>query len=210
MQQSRVKKLKRVSYTIPSFAARASSNTTCDPIVLGGPPTFCCPHGPPDGVHIVDLVLESTNLQGVFFSQCLQNAWAPLSDWPRSYYQNAFWETFGFYFTTSHRLAALLTSLPGPGRCPAHQPDHRKSWPPKQSDWRSGSQGLAAAAGRTPQMKVGVLTSLQQPERLMVADSLGISFGLGKSPVQQSSPLTGSCCRHGSQQDRHICCFGWW
>ena len=66
MQQSRVKKLKRVSYTIPSFAARASSNTTCDPIVLGGPPTFCCPHGPPDGVHIVDLVLESTNLQGVF------------------------------------------------------------------------------------------------------------------------------------------------
>ena len=59
-------KLKRVSYTIPSFAARASSNTTCDPIVLGGPPTFCCPHGPPDGVHIVDLVLESTNLQGVF------------------------------------------------------------------------------------------------------------------------------------------------
>ena len=66
MQQSRVKKLKRVSYTIPSFAARASSNTTCDPIFWGGAANFFLPHGPPDGVHIVDLVLESTNLQGVF------------------------------------------------------------------------------------------------------------------------------------------------
>ena len=83
-----------------------------------------------------------------FFSQCLQNAWAPLSDWPRSYYQNAFWEILGFCFATSHPLDALLTSLPGPGRCPACQPVYQISLPPRQPDWRRGSQGLAAAAGR--------------------------------------------------------------
>ena len=43
--------------------------------------------------------------------------------------------------------------------------------------------------------------------RLILADSLGISFGLGKFPVQQSSALTGSCCRHGSQQDHQSCLF---
>ena len=64
-----VKKLKRVSYILPSFAVRASSNTKCDPIFFGGAANFFLPHGPPDGVHILDLVLEPTNLQR-FFSHC--------------------------------------------------------------------------------------------------------------------------------------------
>ena len=54
-----VKKLKRVSYIIPSFAVRASSNTKCDPNFLGGRQLSFA-----DGVHILDLVLEC--LQGVF------------------------------------------------------------------------------------------------------------------------------------------------
>ena len=37
-------------------------------IFFGGLPFFS--HGPTNGVHILDLVLESTM---VFFSQCLQN-----------------------------------------------------------------------------------------------------------------------------------------
>ena len=46
---------------------------------------------------------------------------------------------------------------------------------------------------------------------VQVADSLGISFGLWRFPVQPSSVLTGSCCRHWSQQDHHNnCLFGWW
>ena len=89
------------------------------------------------------------SLQRVFFSQCLQNAWAALSDWPPwSCYLNAFWEIFGFCFATSHQLDALLTSLPGLGGCPAHQPDHQRTLPLLQPDWRRGSQGLVAAAGR--------------------------------------------------------------
>ena len=65
MPNTAVKKLKRVSYIIPSVAVRASSNTKCDPIVFGAANFLFFPHGPPDGVHILDFVLESTNL-GVF------------------------------------------------------------------------------------------------------------------------------------------------
>ena len=54
-------------------------------------------------VHILDLVLEST-MMFFFLSQCLQNVSAAFSDWPRSYYQNAFFEIFVFYFATSHPL----------------------------------------------------------------------------------------------------------
>ena len=59
-----VKKLKRVSYIIPSFAVRVSSNTKNVIQIFLGAANFLLPHGPPDGVHILDLVLES--LQGVF------------------------------------------------------------------------------------------------------------------------------------------------
>ena len=42
-------------------------------------------------------------------------------------------------------------------------------------------------------------------QRLIVADSLGISFGLCRFLKQQSSALTGSCCRPRSQQYHRIC-----
>ena len=45
-------------------------------------------------------------------------------------------------------------------------------------------------------------------QRLIVADSLGISFGLCRFLRQQSSSLTGSCCRPRSQQDHQSRFFG--
>ena len=57
---------KRVSYVIPSFAARASSNTKCGPTFLGGPQIFF-PHGFPDGVHILDLLFWSLQIYKAFF-----------------------------------------------------------------------------------------------------------------------------------------------
>ena len=110
-----VKKLKRVSYIIPSFAVRASSNTKCDSHFGGGANSF------------------------LLVSQMGQNAWAALSDWPRSYYQNAFWEIFGFCFATSHSLDPRLTSLPGLGRCPVRQQNHQRDLPQPQPDWWRGS-----------------------------------------------------------------------
>ena len=63
-----------------------------------------------------------------------------------SYYQNAFWEIFGFCFATSHPLDTLLTSLPGPGRCLAHQQKHQLPCLKPKPDWRRGTEGLVGGA----------------------------------------------------------------
>ena len=106
-------------------------------------------HGTQDGSHFGSCFgVWYNRFFLAMLAECVQNASAALSDWPLwSYYQNAFWEIFVFHFATSHPLDPLLTSLPGPGRCPAGQRDHRKTLPLRQPIWRSGSQGLVAAAG---------------------------------------------------------------
>ena len=58
----------------------------------------------------------------------------------------------GFRFATIYPRVCLtlcLPSHPGLGRCPVHQPDHRKTWPPRQPDWRPGNEGLVGGAMRS-------------------------------------------------------------
>ena len=75
---------------------------------------------PPDGVHILDLVLES--LQGAFFSQCLQNACECVSSFVRlttlllpECLLGDLW--FMFCHESSPWRSAYISSRPWPMRC---------------------------------------------------------------------------------------------
>ena len=147
MPNTAVKKLKRVSSIIPSFAVRASSNTKCGPTFLGGPRIFFSSWFPRWGPHSGSPILESTNLQGVFSRNacrmreqlCQIDHADPITKMPSR-------RSLVSVLPRVIRLT-LLTSLPGPGRCSACQRDHRRTLPLRQpSDWRRGSQGLVAAA----------------------------------------------------------------
>ena len=52
-----------------------------------------------------------------------------------------------YVFATGHSLDALLTYLPGLGRCSSRQQNPHRTFPQIQPNWRWGSQGLVAAAG---------------------------------------------------------------
>ena len=147
--------------------------------------------------------------------------------------------SLGYVLPRVIRLTLCLPSLPGLGRCSARQPVYSSTSPRAQPNWWWGSQGLVAAGGgvwRTVDSRdaMDLITvsgsticsrdgcrtwsryesrRYNQPsatQRLIVADSLGISFSLCRFLGPQSSALTGSCCRPRSQQDHHICWFVSW
>ena len=119
-------------------------------ILFLGMPTCLFFHGTQDGSHFGSRFGVYNGFFLAMLAECVRMREQlchidhpdPITNMPFT----SFYEIFGFCFTTSHPLDALLTSLPGPGRCPACQRDHRRTWPPRQPDWGRGSQGLPAAA----------------------------------------------------------------
>ena len=105
----------------------------------------CFSHGPTNGVHILDLVLESA----MFFSRNVCRMREQLCQIDHSD-SIAWMPSRGSVVSVLSRVIRFtlcLPSLPGFGRCLARQQIPHTSWPPQQPNWWWGSQGLVAGRG---------------------------------------------------------------